>query len=67
MVKVSSNEIEIQKIARRIHMIESNIADYENNRGCIFYCSLIHGKAFIYELYERLKEERRKYTEATVQ
>jgi hypothetical protein len=48
-------------------MIESNIADYENNRGCIFYCSLIHGKAFIYELYERLKEERRKYAEATVQ
>jgi hypothetical protein len=64
MVKVSSNEIEIQKITKRIQMIESNIADYNNHRGCIYFCSLFNDKAFIHELYELLAEERIKYDEA---
>ena len=64
MVKVSSNEIEIQKITKRIQMIESNIADYNNHQGCIYFCSLFNGKAFIHELYERLVEERDKYDQA---
>jgi hypothetical protein len=60
MVKISSVEIEKQKIAKRIQILERDISDYHHNRGCIFFCSLFHDKTFIRDLYARLEEERKR-------
>lgn len=61
MIKISSNQIEIENLARLIKKLESDIADYNHQIGCMYFLSLLDDGTFINSLYDRLEEARSQY------
>jgi hypothetical protein len=61
MIKVSSNQIEIENLAQLIKNLESDISDYNNKIGCMYFLSLLDDGTYINSLYDRLEEARNQY------
>jgi len=52
--EIQERQMRIQALQNRIKILEMDIQNYSNHRGCIFMLSLCHDKSIISEHYSML-------------
>jgi hypothetical protein len=56
--EIQERQMRIRVLQDRIKILEMDIQNYSNQRGCIFMLSLCHDKTIISEQYSMLKQSQ---------